>query len=476
MKQLVANCLLMHKPILNSPLTAMLMFGLGLVLSAAAVVEQGMPQIQPNIVFILVDDMGWADGGSFGSKYYQTPNIDRLAAEGMRFTQAYASCAVCSPTRAAIQTGKSPARLHITDWIAGEGAPKNSRLIIPDWQKQLPLEEITVAEALKQLGYVTGHIGKWHLGGSNFYPEHQGFDVNIAGGHTGHPASYWWPYGASNATHRVPDLAKRGGRDGEYLTDRLTDEAIEFITANRDRRFYLQLAHYAVHTPLMGKEDLAAEFKFRPGANGQSNAVYAAMLKSLDDSVGRILKQLEELHLAERTVVIFTSDNGGLVTSQPPATSNAPLPVKAPWLTRSGAVCATPVISTDFFPTLVELAGADASVARTAQDGVSLVPLLKGSSGWRRDSLFWHYPHYWNVGKVSPYSVVRIGDWKLIRFYETGREELYDVHDDVGEAHDLALVSDFHTKRTELSARLDAWLKDVGAQMPAPRVARPNQN
>lgn len=446
------------------------------------------PTRPPNFVFILVDDLGWADGGVFGSGFYQTPNIDRLAAQGMRFTQAYASCAVCSPTRAAIQTGKAPARLHITDWISGEGAPKNSRFMIPNWQQFLPHEETTIAEALKKLGYTTGHIGKWHLGGTNYYPERHGYDVSIAGGHIGHPASYFWPYGTSNATHRVPQLAERGGREGEYLTDRLTDEAIGFIATNRNRRFHLQLSYYTVHSPLMGKPELVEQFSKQPGAKGQSNAVYAAMVKCLDENIGRILKRLDELQLADSTAVIFTSDNGGAVHfGRPPATSNAPLRsgkgfpyegglrvpllVKVPGVTRAGSVCETPVISTDFFPTLVELAGAAPTAARTAVDGVSLLPLLRERGGWARNELFWHYPHYWNGGNVSPYSVTRMADWKLIRFHETGREELYHLGDDPGEQRDLATVAAQAGQRRKLAARLDAWLQEVTAQMPVPRVA-----
>jgi len=444
------------------------------------------PPTKLNFIFILIDDMGWADGACFGSKYYQTPNIDALAKAGMRFTQAYASCAVCSPTRAAIQTGKSPARLHLTDWISGEAAPKDSRFRLPDWQQHLPKEETTLAEALQKLGYRTAHIGKWHLGGPEFYPEHQGFDVNIAGGDIGHPASYFWPYGATNNSHRVPDLAERGGKAGDYLTDQLTDEALHFIQANKGQPFYLSLCHYAVHSPLQGKLELVDATADRPGANSQSNRVYAAMLQSVDESVGRIVKQLSDLQLTDRTVIIFTSDNGGAVHfGKPPATSNLPLRngkgsayegglrvpllVAVPGQTRAGAVCETPVISTDFFPTLLELAGADKSAGRTAVDGVSLVPLLNGARDLPRDALFWHYPHYWNGGKVSPYSVARVGDWKLIRFYETGREELYNLKSDLSETQDLATTRP--EKRSELSARLDAWLTETEAQMPRPRTA-----
>ncbi len=449
-----------------------------------AVAFAAEPVRPPNIVFILVDDMGWADGACFGSKFYQTPQMDALAKSGMRFTSAYAACAVCSPTRAALMTGKYPARLHITDWIGGETPPENARFNLPDWQKHLPLEETTLATALKKLGYTTAHIGKWHLGGGEFLPQYQGFDTNIAGGETGHPASYFWPYGATNNEHHVPGLAGRAGQKGEYLTDQLTDEALNFIGQNKDKPFYLNFCHYAVHAPLMGKQELIDEAADRPGADGQGNKVYYAMLRSVDESVGRIVKKLDELHLTENTIVIFTSDNGGAVhLGKPPATSNyplrngkgsayegglrVPLLVKVPGVTRAGTVCDTPVITMDWFPTLLELAGADKSASRTAVDGVSFASLLRGEKQNPHQELFWHYPHYWNGGKISPYSVVRVGDWKLIRFYETGREELYDVKSDLSETHDLADSNP--AKRKELSARLDAWLKKVGAQMPVPR-------
>lgn len=433
--------------------------------------------------------MGWADGGCLGSQFYRTPQLDALAASGMRFTQAYAACAVCSPTRAALLTGKTPARLHITDWISGEGAPKNSRFDLPDWQKHLPLEEKTLAEALKEFGYATAHVGKWHLGGGAFLPENQGFDLNVGGGQIGHPASYFWPYGASNAAFRVPGLAERGGQAGEYLTDQLTTEALRFIEAKKDTPFFLNLWHYAVHAPLQAKQEDIDEAADRSGANGQSNRVYAAMLKSVDESVGRVVKKLEELKLTGNTIVVFTSDNGGAVHfGNPPATSNAPLRngkgsayegglrvpliVKFPGRVRPGSVCDKPVISTDFFPTLLELAGADRSASRTAVDGVSFVPLLTGSGGgsWSRGALFWHYPHYWNGGKTSPYSVARIGDWKLIRFYETDREELFDLRKDPSER--VNLVESKPDERKELSDRLDAWLKDTRAQMPVPKTSR----
>ena len=455
-----------------------------LAMPAAALAQSPTGAPKPNIVFILIDDMGWKDGACFGSKFYQTPQLDALAKSGVRFTQAYAACAVCSPTRAALMTGKNPARLHITDYIPGEGAPKNSRFKVPDWQQHLPLEETTLATALKKVGYTTAHLGKWHLGGGEFLPQHQGFDTNIAGGETGGPASYFWPYGNRNNGNCVPDLASRGGQKGEYLTDQLTDEALNFIEANKDRPFYLNFCHYAVHAPLMGKQELIDEAADRPGADGQDNKVYYAMLKSVDESAGRIVKKLDELHLADHTVIVFTSDNGGAVHfGQPPATSNfplragkgfayegglrVPLIVKLPGVTHAGTVCNTPVITMDWFPTLLELAGAGKSASRTAVDGVSLVPLLRGENATPHAELFWHYPHYWNGGEISPYSVARVGDWKLIRFYETGREELYNLEWDLSETNNLAAANP--QERHELSARLDAWLKEVGAQMPVPR-------
>lgn len=439
-----------------------------------------------NIVFILVDDLGWADGRVFGSRFYRTPHLDALAASGLRFTQAYAACAVCSPTRAALLTGKAPARLHLTDWIAGEAPPKNARFNLPPWQKHLPLAEITLAEALQQEGYATAHLGKWHLGGGPFLPQFQGFDTNIAGGDIGHPASYFWPYGASNHTHRVPGLAERGGTNGIDLTDQLTDEAVRFIADHRNRPFFLNLWHYAVHSPLMARPESTKAAAGNPGSNGQSNAVYAAMVRRVDDSVGRILQTLRELNLADRTIVIFTSDNGGAVHfGSPPATSNfplrngkgtayegglrVPLLIRAPGVTTPGTICHQPVISMDFFPTLLELAGAKPHARGSAVDGVSLVPLLRGETSSAHDALFWHYPHYWNGGRVSPYSVARVGDWKLIHFYETDRDELYHLASDESEFRDLAAAQP--EKRRELRARLDRWLADVNAQTPVPRSA-----
>ena len=439
---------------------------------------------RPNIVFILIDDLGWADVVCFGSRYYQTPNIDRLSRQGMRFTDAYAACAVCSPTRASIMTGKYPARLHLTDWIPGEGNAPNHALLVPKWRQFLPLEEVTIPKALKAAGYVFASIGKWHLGGPQYYPQHQGFDLNIAGGDIGHPASYFWPY--EGKTHTVPGL-KAGGRESEYLTDRLTDAAEAFVEQNKHKPFFLYFAHYAVHTPLQAKPAVLAKYKAKPPVGGQKNPVYAAMIESVDDSVGRILRKLEALALSERTVVVFMSDNGGL---WPHSTSNAPLRagkghpyeggirepliIKWPGITQPGSTCDTPVSSIDFFPTFLDVAGLK---PQTQVDGRSLMPLLSQTGPLQRDALFWHYPHYWSGNLVRPSGAVRAGDWKLIEFYEDMRVELFNLKDDLGETHDLATARP--EKTGELRALLHRWRLSVDAQMPPPnpnyRPAKPSE-
>jgi arylsulfatase A len=455
------------------------MLVIGLVLASATshiACAADTTTTKSNIVFILVDDLGWADVGCFGSKYYETPHIDRLASEGMRFTDAYAACAVCSPTRASIMTGKYPARLHLTDYIPGEGDSPRNLLKVPEWQKYLPLDEVTIAAALKSAGYVSASIGKWHLGGPPYYPQHHGFDVNVAGGDIGHPATYFWPYQGKSSS--VPGL-QGSGEPGEYLTDRLTDEAEKFIERNKEGPFFLYFAHYAVHQPLMAKADIIAKYKQKPPHGGQKKPVYAAMIESVDQSVGRILAKLDALGIAERTAVIFMSDNGGLTIDG--TTSNAPLRagkgfpyeggvrepliIKWPGTTKPGTTCGVPVCSIDFLPTILEMAGVQGDPRRQAGiDGLSLVPLLKQSCTLARDALYWHYPHYWQV--VRPFGAVRTGDWKLIEFYEDMRVELYNLKDDIGEAEDLA--GRMPEKVAELRNRLHAWRESVGAQMPTP--------
>src|SRR5262245_24600980 len=334
-----------------------------------------------NVVLIVADDLGWADLGCYGSKYHKTPHLDRLAADGMRFTSGYSACPVCSPTRAAILTGKYPQRLGITDWLPGRPDRPDQKLLRPALNQQLPATETTLAAALKAAGYATGHVGKWHLGGEGAGPLQFGFDVNIAGDHTGTALSYFAPFSGKGGRF-MPGLEK--APEGEYLTDRLTAEAEKFIDAHRERPFFLYLPHYAVHTPMRARAELVA--KYQPGNPGeQGNPVYAAMLESLDEGVGRVLKKLDDLKLSDRTIVVFTSDNGGLATTEgpnTPPTINAPLRegkghlyegglrvpliVRWPGVTKAGQVVEEPACSIDFFPTLTAACGAKAGTV----DGV----------------------------------------------------------------------------------------------------------
>ena len=459
---------------------------LGLGAASLAVGSARAAPKRLNVVFFLIDDMGWTDAGCYGSTLYETPNIDRLAAQGMRFTDAYAACPVCSPTRASIMAGKYPARLKITNYGS----------------KPLPLEEVTVAEAFKEAGYTAFFAGKWHIGGKpEFWPEHQGFDINKGGNGTGSPSGgYFSPY-------KNPRL--ESGPAGEYLTDRLTDESLKFLDAHRDKPFFLYLSHYAVHTPLQAKKPVIAKYeaklKKRPPKGPllrdegpraetglvQRNTTFAAMVESVDDSVGRVMRKLGELGIADHTAIVFMSDNGGLSTlvkgrglSKNPPTCNLPLRagkgwlyeggirepmiVKWPAVTKPGATCSVPVTSTDFYPTLLEMAGLPLRPKQHV-DGISFASLLKGARSLPRKAIYWHYPHHHGSGSV-PSGAVRAGDWKLIEFYEEKRIELYNLKDDIGETKDLAEA--MHAKRRELTALLDGWRKRVGATIPAPRRPR----
>ncbi len=448
--------------------------GLGLAVTFAAprpVTEK------PNIVFILMDDLGWADVGCNGSTFYQTPNLDRMAREGMRFTQACAAGPVCSPTRAALMTGRHPARLHLTDWLPGRGDRSDQKLARPDIATNLPAGAMTLPRALREAGYATAHVGKWHLGGAGAGPMEAGFDLNIAGDHTGTPLSYFAPFKRGAAV--MPGLEQSA--PGEYLTDRLTTEAEKFMETNREKPFFLYLSHYAVHTPLTAKSNLVAKYRalIKAGAT-QTNALYAAMVESMDESVGRVLRKLEELKLTDRTLVVFTSDNGGLSTREgagTPATSNAPLragkghlyegglrvPMIARWpgLVQAGVVEPRPVVTTDWFATLLELAGTSAP-GDAKLDSASLVSMLKREAAPRPERLFWHYPHYSNQGG-KPGGAVREGDWKLIEFYESGYLELFNLRDDPGESNSIAGAQ--AQKANELAKKLADWRKSVGAQM-----------
>lgn len=451
---------------------------------------------KPNFLFILVDDLGWTDLGCFGSTFYETPNLDRLCKESMKFTDAYAACPVCSPTRASILAGKYPARMDTTDWF---GAPqpetaknhstRNKPLLPAPYQERFPLQEVTLAETLKDAGYETFFAGKWHLGDkAEFWPEQQGFDINKGGHHRGSPpGGYFSPY----ENPRLED-----GPDGEHLPDRLANETANFIQMNKNKPFLAYLSFYSVHTPLQSRNDLKVKYdrkktrlglKAKWGKEGdrevrqvQEHAVYAGMVEAMDAACGKVLDTLKGLNLDKKTVVIFMSDNGGLSTSEGHPTSNLPLRagkgwlyeggirepviVKWPGVTRPGSVCDTPVTSTDFYPTMLEMAGVPSKPDQHV-DGVSWVPLLKGMT-LDRGPLYWHYPHYGNQGG-SPGAAIRDGNWKLIKFFEPGREiELYDLERDIGEQTNLA--AQFPEIVQKLDAKLSRWQQEVDAKFPSP--------
>lgn len=421
-----------------------------------------------NIVLILVDDLGWTDVGCYGSAFYETPNIDRLAQGGIRFTNGYAACTVCSPTRASIMTGTYPARLHITDWIPGHNRPF-AKLRVPWIKNELPLDEVTIAERLKAAGYMTAHMGKWHLGGDPHYPDKHGFDLNIGGDHRGQPPSYFSPY-------KIPVL--EDGPEGEYLPDRLGKEACSFIAANKEKPFFLYLPFYAVHTPIQAKKDLTQRYQAKiESGQLQNNAKYAAMIHSVDEAVGNILNQLDSLGLTDHTVIFFTGDNGGLI----PITDNSPLRagkgsefeggVRVPFIVRwpgviqPGSICHEPVMSIDFFPTILDMVGLKEDVTHPV-DGESIVPLLKyPQSSLQRNALYWHYPHY-HPGGAVPYSAIREGDYKLIEYLEDRSVKLYNVKEDISESTDLS--NRMPEKAADLRRKLADWRQSVNAQLPWP--------
>lgn len=431
-----------------------------------------------NVIVIVADDLGARDLACYGSTYYRTPYLDRLAADGVKFTDAYAAAPVCSPSRAALLTGQYPARLHLTDWLPGRPDRPDQRLLRPTLAPGLPAATPTLARALRSAGYATAHIGKWHLGGKGAEPEQHGFGLNVAGDHTGTPLSWFAPF--RSAEGRVmPGLEKAA--NGEYLTDQLTVEAEQFIERNRGRPFFLHLAHYAVHIPLRAKPGLAAKYPADRPPGTQNNPIYAAMIESLDGSVGRIVGTLERLKLSGRTAVVFTSDNGGLCVKEgpdTPATLNAPyrdgkgylyeggirvpLLVKWPGIARPGSTSNALASGTDLMPTILDLCAVSSGVTT---DGVSLRPALRGEA-LKRDALYWHYPHYSNQGG-RPGGAIRVGGLKLIEHFEDGRTELYDLAKDVGESRNL--VEERADDAKALAARLSAWRRAVGA-----RTTKPN--
>mgnify|MGYP005751274109 FL=1 len=451
---------------------------------------------KPNIVMILIDDMGWRDLQCFGSTFYETPNIDALAAEGTVFTQAYASCPVCSPSRASLMTGKYPARVGLTHYIGGHDWGK---LMEVPYVDHLPLEEYTLPKALRDAGYHTWSVGKWHLGEKEYYPEHQGFEVNVGGCSWGHPHDgYFAPWGIENLPSDVPE--------GTFLTDYLTDRAVELIQNKDDAPFFLYWSHYAVHTPIQAKpEDLARfEEKSRrmkldqvnPYVEGehfpcwhkrkervlrrlvQSDVPYAALIWNLDQNVGRLVQALKDCGEYENTIIVFTSDNGGLATAEGSPTCNAPLSegkgwgyeggVRVPLIVAGPGIaahrwCDSPTTTPDWYPTFLELAGLPPQ-PQQHQDGVSIAPLLRGETMEERP-LFWHYPHYGNQGG-QPMAAVRRGNYKLLKFFEDNHTELYDLSQDIGESFNL--TSELPDLANELETLLDAWIQEVGGIVPQP--------
>ncbi len=447
---------------------------------------------KPNIVFILADDLGQRDLGCYGSTFYETPNLDRLAKEGALFTDAYASCPVCSPTRASLMTGQWPQRLGITDYI---GAPKrpedwnrNTKLLPAPYTDRLPLEAPTLAKAMQRAGYATFFAGKWHLGPEGHWPENQGFEINMGGHDRGGPyggSKYFSPYGNPRLTD---------GPDGEHLPDRLATETASFIEANRDRPFFAYFAFYSVHTPLMARDDLRIKYEEKRRRLGlktqwgtedtrdvrlnQDHAVYAGMVEAMDLAVGKVLNKLDELGLRENTLVFFTSDNGGLSTSEGWPTSNLPLRggkgwmyeggIREPFLVRwpsvikPGRLVSTPISSPDIFPTLLEVAKTRPA-SEQKLDGLSLVPVFNGEELPERP-LYWHYPHYGNQGG-APAAAIRQGNWKLIWTFESERLELFNLANDVGEQSNL--IDSEPARANALLQALHAWQKDVGAKLPS---------
>ncbi len=439
----------------------------------------GRPQ---NIVLFLIDDLGWMDLGCQGSTYYQTPNVDKLAAEGVRFTDAYAACAVCSPTRASILTGKYPARLLLTDWLPSGRWKPSSKLIEGRKIRGLPLEEYTLAETLRDAGYQTIHIGKWHLGSEPFcLPQHHGFDINIAGNAHGAPGQYFFPYQGDWSIPTTPLRATWNvlpdGKPGEYLTSRLTDEAITIIEKSDDKPFFLYFPHYGVHTPLEAPEELTKKYERIPQHQQQGKPVYAAMVESIDQSVGRVLDALKSAGKTNDTVIIFTSDNGGFykATSNAPLRANkgayyeggirVPLIIKWPGLSQPGRVIHEPVITNDLYPTCLAAAGLSMD-PHQHMDGENLTPLLHKTETLSRDSLFWHFPHYNKHPSSHPSSVIRKGHWKLIESFDPATVELYNLAEDLGETCDLAEVE--VKRRDSLLRELAAWRQTVGAERMAP--------
>jgi arylsulfatase A-like enzyme len=428
---------------------------------------------KPNIIYINIDDLGWKDLGFMGSEFYETPRVDALASEGVVFTNAYAPAANCAPSRASCLTGQYTPRHGIYTVNNADRGDSRTRKLIPVTNRTvLPANQVTIAENLKANGYVTAHIGKWHLGDDSTA---QGFDINIGGSSIGHPKGYFSPY-------QNPDL--EDGPQGEYLTDRLTEEAIQFIKNNQTRPFFLHLAFYAVHSPLQPKAENLDKYLKKQGASGQNNARYAAMIESIDENIGRILEALEGLNLTKKTVIVFSSDNGGVrrTTSMAPLRAGkgsyyeggirVPLIIRWPGKIKSGIRFDAPVNGIDLYPTFLEMTQIPIAEGKTL-DGLSLVPLLTQTGRIKERPLFWHFPIYLERGnketrdpvfRMRPGSAVRMGDWKLHEYFEDGGLELYNLREDIGEKHNR--VEEYPEKARELHQRLVSWRNAFRAPVP----------
>jgi arylsulfatase A-like enzyme len=449
-------------------------------------------ETKPNILFILADDLGYTDLSCMGSKYYETPNIDQIARNGMVFTNGYAACQVCSPSRASIMTGKFPARHDITVHIGSPSGEKwrtrhrYTKMLPAEYTHNLPAKYITLPEALKEAGYTTFFAGKWHLGSKGSWPEDHGFDINIGGWDAGSPSGgYFSPY-------KNPNLPN--GPDGEDLQMRLANETVKFLDENKDKPFLAYLSFYAVHAPIQTTEARWRKYRDKAEKMGiseqgfamerrlpyrlhQDNPVYAGLIASMDDAVGVVLKELKELGLDKNTIVIFTGDNGGVTSGDNYSTNNAPLRggkgyqweggvrepyfIDVPWMDMAGKKCDVPVSGTDFYPTILDLAGLPLRPDQH-NDGLSLLPLLKGGQIADR-GLIWHFPHYGNQGG-DPSSMIRRGDWKLIYYHEDGHEELYNLKTDLSETTDVS--AKYPDKVKQLHDELFNYLTDVSAKFP----------
>jgi len=450
-------------------------------------------QKKPNVVFILVDDLGMMDLGVTGSAYYETPNIDKLAKEGMIFTQGYAASRVCSPSRASVMTGKFTARHGITDWIGAKtGADwrdhgRHDKLLPASYVHSLPKEDITLAEAMKEVGYKTFFAGKWHLGKEGSYPEDHGFDINKGGWDKGSPiGGYFSPW-------QNPKLENIMA--GENLSMRLANETASFIQKHRDSTFFAFLSFYAVHGPIETTNEKWNKYRDKANKNGlpetgyvmervlpirqeQDNPIYAGLVESMDDAVGVVLDELKKQGIEKETIVIFTSDNGGVASGDSFSTSNLPLRggkgyqweggirepffIKVPWLENKGAVNDFPVTGTDFYPTILDLVDAPLLPSQH-MDGISLKPLLEGNEIKIERPLYWHYPHYGNQGG-NPSSIIRENDWKLIHYWEDDSDELYNLATDFGE--EINVLSAHPEIAQSMSTKLLDWLNMVDANLP----------